>query len=247
MKQRAVLVENEEHSLARLRRLLQGFPQEIEIVGEAADGPSAVTAIRSHMPDVVFLDIDLPGFNGFRVLEELEHQPIVIFTTAFNQHALDAFKTHAIDYLLKPIDADAVARALAKLRAMGLSSGHVARAIEQLLGSVGSRFLTRLACREGDRTVLVKVGEILYFRADHKYTSVHTVSREFLIDTALVELERKVDPNDFIRIHRSTLVNLSWIAEIRRAYDGKQTVVLKDAKNTELAVSRMYADNLKTL
>jgi two-component system LytT family response regulator len=76
---------------------------------------------------------------------------------------------------------------------------------------------------------------------------VHTVSREFLIDTALVELERKVDPNDFIRIHRSTLVNLSWIAEIRRAYDGKQTVVLKDAKNTELAVSRMYADNLKTL
>ena len=247
MKLRAVLVENEEHSLSRLRRLLLGFPQDIEVIGEAADGPSAVLVIRAQVPDIVFLDIDLPGFNGFRVLEELEQQPIVIFTTAFNQHALDAFKTHAVDYLLKPIDAEAVGRALAKLRAMGFNHGQFTRALEQLLDSASSRYLTRLACKEGDRTVLVKIGEILYFQADNKYTSVHTISREFLIDTPLIDLERKVNPKDFIRIHRATLVNISWIAEIRRSYDAKMTVLLKDVKGKELAVSRMYADNLKNI
>jgi two-component system LytT family response regulator len=248
MKLRAVLVEDEEHSMSRLRRILLGFPQDVEVVGEAADGPSAVATIRAVMPDIVFLDIELPGFNGFMVLKELEQQPIVIFTTAFNDFALDAFKTHAVDYLLKPIDAEAVGRALAKLRAMG-NQGPFTRAIEQLLDSVGvgARFLTRLACKEGDRTVPIKIGEILYFQADNKYTSVHTLSREFLIDTPLIDLERKLNPKDFIRIHRSTLVNISWIAEIRRSYDSKMTVILKDAKGTELAVSRMYADNLRNI
>lgn len=247
MKLRAVLVENEERSLSRLRRLLQGFAQDLEVVGEAVDGPSAVATIRAQAPDLVFLDIDLPGFNGFRVLEELDRQPVVIFTTAYNQHALDAFKTHAVDYLLKPIESEAIGRSLAKLRAMGINPGQVARAIEELLDSVGSRYLTRLHCKEGDRTVLVKTGEILYFQADNKYTSVRTLSREFLIDTPLVDLERKLNPKDFVRVHRSTLVNIAWIAEIRRSYDAKMTVLLKDAKATELAVSRMYADNLRAI
>lgn len=247
MKLRAVLVENEEHSLSRLRRLLLGFPQDVEVVGEAADGPSAVAVIRAQAPDIVFLDIDLPGFNGFRVLEELERQPVVIFTTAFNQHALDAFKTHAVDYLLKPVDAEAVGRALAKLRAMSFNQGQFTRAIEQLIDSVGARYQTRLHCKEGDRTVLVKIGEVLYFQADNKYTAVHTANREFLIDTPLVDLERKLNPKDFIRIHRATLVNVSWVAEIRRSYDARMTVLLKDAKGTELAVSRMYADNLRNI
>lgn len=247
MKLRAVLVENEEHSLARLRRLLDGFPADIDIVGEAMDGPSAVETIRTHQPDLVFLDIDLPGFNGFRVLEQLDRQPIVIFTTALDEYALEAFRTHAVDYLLKPIEAEAISRSLGKLRAMGFNQEHFARALEQLLDSVGTRFLTRLQCKEGDRTVLVKIGEILYFQADNKYTSVHTLNREFLIDTSLIDLERKLDPKEFIRIHRATLVNISWIAEIRRLYDGKTSVVLKDAKGTELPVSRMYADNLRNL
>ena len=247
MKLRAVLVENEEHSLSRLRRLLHDFSQDIEIVGEAMDGPSAVDTIRTLNPDVVFLDIDLPGFNGFRVLERLERQPIVIFTTALNEYALDAFKTHAVDYLLKPIESEAIGRSLAKLRAMGFNQAHFSRAIEQLLDSVNPRHMTRLQCREGDSTVLVKTGEILYFQSDNKYTSVHTLNREFLIDPSLIDLERKLDPKEFVRIHRSTLVNISWIAEIRRSYDGKTTVVLKDAKGTVLPVSRMYADNLRNL
>jgi two-component system, LytTR family, response regulator len=247
MRYRSVVVENEEHSLARLRRLLTQFPQEVEIVGEAADGPAAVTAIRSLAPDLVFLDIDLPGLNGFQVLERLDRQPVVIFTTAFNEHALQAFRTHAVDYLLKPIDADSLRRALEKLRAIGNNPGQLSHAIQQLLESSGTKYLTRFSCKVGDRTILLKTGEILYFQADNKYTSVHTANREFLIDTPLIELEGQLDPKDFVRIHRSTLVNISWIAEIRRWYDGKLKVLLRDPSGTELIASRTYADNLRKL
>jgi two-component system LytT family response regulator len=253
MKLRAVLVENEEHSLSRLRRLLSEFPQDIEVVGEAVDGPSAVETISACAPEIVFLDIDLPGFNGFRVLEKLARQPIVIFTTAFNQHALEAFKTYAVDYLLKPIETEAIRKALVKLRAMGCDhvqvDAQVAQAIAQYLDSVtaGSRAPERLPCKEGDTTVLVKLGEILYFQADNKYTAVHTANREFLIDTPLIDLERKISPREFVRIHRSTLVNISWIAEIRRSYDTGMTVLLRDTKGTELSVSRKYADNLRNI
>jgi two-component system, LytTR family, response regulator len=244
---RAVIVENEEHSRARLRRLLATFEQELEIVGEAADGPSALEIVRAHNPNLLFLDIDLPGFNGFRVLEQLDYQPAVIFTTAFNEHALRAFDTFAIDYLLKPIDSEAIARALSKLRAMGFNHAQFSRALEQLVESSGTHYLSRVSCRIGDRTVLVKIGEVLYFQADHKYTSVHVAAGEYLIDVPLVELEQRLNPRDFVRIHRSTLVNVAWIAEIRRSYDGRMRVVLCDSKNTELVASRSYADNLRKL
>ncbi len=211
------------------------------------DGPSAVALIRQLSPDLVFLDIDLPGLNGFQVLDQLDQQPAVIFTTAFNEHALRAFDSFAVDYLLKPIESDALARAIKKLQAMGFNQAQFSHALSQLLESSGSRYLNRVSCRVGDRTVLVKIGEVLYFQADNKYTSVHSATSDYLIDTPLVELEQKVNPHDFVRIHRSTLVNVAWISEIRRSYDGRPRVVLRDPKATELVASRSYADNLRNL
>lgn len=233
--------------MARLRRLLAGFSNEVEIIGHAADGPSAVELIRAQRPELVFLDIDLPGFNGFQVLERLDVQPAVVFTTAFNQHALKAFETYAVDYLLKPIEPEGIKRSLSKLRVMGFNQAQFSLALEQLLELNGSRFLRRVSCKVGDRTMLVNVGEILYFQADNKYTALHTVASEYLIETPLAELEAKLNPNDFIRIHRSTLVNVSWIAEIRRTFDSKIVVVLKDAKATQLVASRRYSDSLRNL
>ena len=242
---RAVIVENEEHSLTRLRRLLEGFPEHVRVVGEAKDGPSAVDVVRATAPELLFLDIDLPGCNGFEVLERLDRQPAVVFTTAYNQHALEAFKTHAIDYLLKPIESSALQRALEKLHRF--NHAQFARALEQLLERSGSRYLARISCKVGDRTILVKTGEVLYLQADNKYTAVHTATNEYLIDTPLIEVEARLNPSDFVRIHRGTIVNIAWIAEIRRAYDGKLVVVLKNSKGSELVASRTYAENLKNL
>jgi two-component system, LytTR family, response regulator len=248
MKYRCVLVENEELSLSRLRRLLAAFPTLIEIVGEATDAPSAIGTIREGRPDLVFMDIDLGGgFTGFDVLTELEFQPAVIFTTAYNQHALRAFKTYAVDYLLKPIDAESVGRALDKLTAMGFNQAQFAVALGQLLELSGSRYLTRLSCKVGDRTILVKTGEVLYFQSGSKYTALHTLNAEHLIDTPLVDLEARLNPRDFVRIHRGTIVNVPWIAEIHRSFDGKLTVVLKDATGTRLTASRQYAEKLRNL
>lgn len=246
MRYRAVVVENEELSMSRMKRLLGEFPNDVELVGEAADGLSAVEVIERTAPALLFLDIDLPGLNGFEVLARLRRQPIVIFTTAFNQHALEAFKTHAVDYLLKPIDVKAVARSFEKLRSM-TDPLQFSQALERLLEANAAQTTGRIACRSGDRTVLLKTGEILYFQADNKYTSVFTINREFLIDTPLVDLERKLSPKDFVRIHRATLVNVAWIAEIRRAYDGRMTVLLRDTKDKELPVGRSFADNVKNL
>jgi two-component system LytT family response regulator len=248
MKYRCVLVENEDPSRTRLRRLLQAFPEEVEIVGEACDGPSAVDTIQQARPDLLFLDIDLPGFSGFEVLERLDIQPAVIFTTAFNDYALKAFRAFAIDYLLKPVDGEAIGQALEKLRQMGFNHTRLALALKDLLAGPESRYLERVPCKVGDRTVLVKTDEILYFQADNKYTAVKTAtSKEYLIDPSISELVTKLNPREFIQIHRATLVNVAWIAETRRPTDGKHVVVLKDEDATELAVGRHFAANLKNL
>lgn len=244
---RAVVVENEERSLSRLKRLLVDFVQDVEVVGEAVDGASAVRTINELLPDLVFLDIDLPEFNGFEALKRLTAQPAVIFTTAFSQHALDAFKTYAVDYLLKPIDTEGLRRSIHKLRFMGFNHAQFGVALQKLLETTGAQYTTRIACRIGDRTTLVNTGEILYFQSDNKYTSVYTANREYLIDTPLVTLERQLNPRDFVRIHRSTLVSIAWIAEIRRGFGGRMSVVLRDAAARELPASRSYVENLKEL
>ncbi|MBW8890576.1 MAG: response regulator transcription factor [Fibrobacteres bacterium] len=247
MRFRAVLVEDEESSRNRLRRLLEEFHEDLEIVGEAADGPAAMAIIKSARPDLLFLDIGLPGMDGFEVLEKLERQPVVIFTTTHNNRALEAFKTMAVDYLLKPIDADALKGSIEKLRALGFNQGQFSRAIQELMGALGGQYISRITCKIGDKLAIVKTAEIIYFHSENKYTSIHTSSREFLEDTPLVELEKKLNPKDFVRIHRSTIVNISWIAEIQKLYDGKMKVVMKDGKATQLFASRLFADNLRNL
>lgn len=247
MKYRAVVVEDEEIALSRLKRILAGFPQSLEIIGEAKDGPSAIDIINSLAPDLVFLDINLPGCDGFNVLQKLTRQPIVIFTTSHDQHALEAFKTNAVDYLLKPVGPEAVRKTLEKLDALGFSQDWFSKAIGRIAASMEDRFLTHVPCKVGEKTVLVKTGEILYFQSSNKYTEVKTASRAFLLDNSLADLEQKLNPKDFLRIHRGTLVNVSWIAEIKSWYEGRKKVVLKDAASTELEVSRGYAENLKGL
>jgi two-component system, LytTR family, response regulator len=247
MKFKVIIVEDEELSRNRLCRLLAGHGQDFELVGEAVNGIEAVEKIQSLKPDLIFLDIQLPGIDGFQVLERLDRQPTIIFTTAHEGHALTAFKTNAIDYLLKPIAEDALNRAIAKFKSMaGMVPERIAD-IAALFRSLGNAYLSRITCRVGERIYIVKTGEILFFQSDNKYTTVKTSSKTYLIDTPLVELEKQLDPKEFIRIHRSILVNISWIGEIRRTFDGKSKVVLVDKDGTDLPVSRMYADSLKNI
>lgn len=240
----AAIVEDEEPSRKRLKRLLGAFSDTITVVGEADNGETAVDLIQRLRPRLLFLDIQLPGIDGLKVLERLSYQPAVIFTSAYHQYALDAFKAIAIDYLLKPIDAAKLEKAIRKLETVGFQQEDLTSKLEQLLNASRKAHQPRIPLKVGERIDLVDPDEILYFQSDNKYTKVKTSSREYIIDTPLVDIEKKLNPDTFIRIHRATIVNLDWVVELHKWFGGRLKVCLRDKDSTELVASRSYAGKL---
>ena len=241
-----VVVEDETPSRNRLIRLLKPFSDTIEVIGEADNGIDAVELITERSPRLLFLDIQLPGIDGLSVLNKLTYQPAVIFTSAYHKYALEAFQAIAIDYLLKPIDAAMLEKAINKLQLVGFKQESIADKIDYLFQATRSVPQQRIPLRVGDRIDLVNPEDILFFQSDNKYTKVKTVEKEYVIDTTLLELEQKLNPNKFIRIHRSTIVNMDWISELHKWFGGRLKVCLRDTPATELIASRSYASKLIT-
>jgi two-component system LytT family response regulator len=236
----------DDEPLARLR--LRDHVREVawlELLGEAADGPDAVRAIDAKRPDIVFLDIELPGLTGLEVLERARHRPAVIFTTAFDRYAVAAFELMALDYLLKPFGRERFERAIERVR-QGLdlvAPGHgLERARQALAGAEGLR---RLFVRERGRIVPVALGEIERIEAQDDYVLLHAGGRRHLIHVTLRDLERRLDPERFLRIHRSHLVNVEHVAELRRGADGRIEVRMRDG--TQLLASRERSRALRRL
>lgn len=240
-----VIVEDEEQSRNRLKRLLAAFSDTIAVIGEADNGIDAAAIISDLRPRLLFLDIQLPGIDGLKVLEKLPYKPAVIFTSAYHQYALDAFQAIAIDYLLKPIDAAMLEKSINKLKLVGFKQESITEKLDYLLSTTQSGGpQNRIPLRVGDRIDLVNPNEILYFQSDNKYTKVKTSTKEYVLDTTLLELEQKLNPTKFVRIHRGTIVNIDWIAELHKWFGGRLKVCLRDQPATELIASRSYASKL---
>jgi two-component system LytT family response regulator len=248
------LVDDEPLALRRLTRLLDKAGR-VEISGSTTNPEEAITFLSRHEIDAVFLDIQMPGMTGFELLAHLPVQPMVIFTTAFDQYALNAFKVNSIDYLLKPVEAQQLDRALTKLeRLRGMAERSIetarlrafARELTESLKSSAQQFPRRVASRVGDRVVFVDVASVTHFYAKDKLTYAATNSRDYVIDNTIAELEQKLDPAQFIRIHRSTLLNLNYIDETASWFGGGLIVRLKDAKHTELQVARDRVRELRS-
>jgi two-component system, LytTR family, response regulator len=240
---KAFLVDDEPIAIDRLRALLSEHAR-VEVVGAGTDPAALLPTIRSSAPDVLFLDIEMPALSGFELLERLgPPQPLIVFTTAYNQYALDAFKVNSIDYLLKPIDRADLARAIAKLeRVLGGTEarGDVAALLEQVRAALARRepeYLVRVASRTGERVDFVDVSDVTHFYAKDKLTFAATVSKHYALDLAIADLEPRLDPRQWLRIHRSTLVNIGAIKEVHAGFAGKAIVRLKDGK-TDLPVPR---------
>jgi two-component system, LytTR family, response regulator len=252
---RAYLVDDEPLALERLRRLLAHFPQ-LQIVGSASDPAEAVAALNSADPgvDVLFLDIQMPGMNGFELLARLSVQPFVIFTTAYDQHALRAFETNAIDYLLKPIEPEQLERALKKLgrlRPITKPEWQQNPALPDLLKELTASlrepqpaFPSRIASRKGERISFVALGDVTHFVAQDKLTFAVANGKKHNIDQTISDLEHRLDPGRFLRIHRSALVNVDWVHEVNSWFAGKVVITLKDTQHTQLTVAR---DRVRTL
>ena len=252
MKLRAYLVDDEPLALARLRRLLERS-EHVEVVGSTTAPEEAVAALTAEPPDVCFLDIQMPRLSGFDVLAKLPQQPIVIFTTAYDQYALKAFAVNSVDYLLKPVDPASLERAFKKvesLRNLGQpSQADLQALLKELTDSLREtkpEYPDRIASRLGDRLWFLDLHRVTHFYAEDKLTYAVSDGKAYCVDHSIAELEKKLDPKKFVRIHRSTVVSLAWIKEVTSLPGGSLNIRLKDARNTDLMVARDRDREFKT-
>jgi two-component system LytT family response regulator len=254
---RAYLVDDEPLALERLTRLLASY-DEIEIAGSATDPAQALSFLsgaEAKSVDVLFLDIQMPGMTGFELLARLAEQPFVIFTTAYDEYALRAFEVNSIDYLLKPVEAEQLERAVAKLerlRPAARPAWQQSQELPQLLRDLASslrgehQYPRRIASRVGERISFLDLDAVTHFQALDKLTYAIAEGRQHSVDQTIADLERRLDPARFLRIHRAVLVNIDWIHEVNSWFAGKVVLTLKDARHTQLPVARDRVRILKS-
>ncbi len=248
MKIRTITVDDERVALRRIGRLL-ARSDDVEIVAECTDGPSAIAAVRSHQPDVLFLDVQMPGMTGFEVLQALKgtRLPVVIFVTAYDEFALQAFEARAIDYLLKPFGEARVEQALERarmcIRGDSARDKHTAQ-LAALLASTRRRTPHgHLLVKRDDRVLVLQPGEIDWVESDGDYVRIHVGRDAHFTRMKLAEIERRLAPEGFVRIHRSRIVNLSQVKEFRPLSRGTSVVVMKDG--TQLDASYAYLKEMQ--
>jgi two-component system, LytTR family, response regulator len=243
---RTLIIDDVTLARERLKRCLAD-DAEIEIAGECENGEQAVAAIRSLAPDLIFLDVQMPALDGFGVLDALrnERAPVVIFVTAYNEYAIKAFEVNAIDYLLKPVDCERLSKAveraksrLAQVKRDDQLDSRLRAVLEDLKS--GSKFLKRLTIKLTGRTILLPVDEIDWIETYGNYLKVHTGRESHLIRMTMQSLETKLDPEKFVRVHRSVMVNVEKIKEIHPRSNGDQDLVLQNGR--QLMLSRKYRD-----
>jgi len=242
---RALIVDDEPLARRGVVLRLKKF-RDIEIVGECEDGSSAVEKILELTPDVVFLDVQMPGMDGFEVLRALpkENLPSVIFLTAYEQHALRAFEVHALDYLLKPVNDERFDAAIQRARQIEDSGSktQMAERVLEMLQRNSARYVSRFPVRIGSRIQLVLAESIEWIAAAGDYAELHSDGRGHLLRETMNSLEQKLDPRQFLRIHRSKIVRVGCIRELRSIDNREYLVKLSDG--SEHRSSRSYADRL---
>ena len=248
MKTRVLIVDDEPLARDRVRQLLQTEP-EFHVAGECRNGAEAVEAIRKARPDLIFLDVQMPEVDGFGVIEAIgaRNMPAVIFVTAYDKYALRAFDENALDYLLKPYDERRFQRAVQRVKdhLHRGNSGDVAQRMLAMLHDVNPerKAMDRLVIKSDGRVVFLKTREVDYAEAAGNYLSLHVGKDTYLIRETMNAFEARLDPEKFLRIHRSTIVNIERIKEVQPWFKGEYVVTLRDG--TELSLSRTYRDKLR--
>ncbi len=240
----------DDEPLARKKlRILLAAETGVRIVAECSDGKQTIAAVRKHKPDLLLLDIQMPEADGFQVLSGIpaDEMPIVIFTTAYDQYAVRAFDQHALDYLLKPFDQERIHRALERTRAELLKTGNgeLTTRILDWLATSRAEVDRRLVIKAGGRVVFLDSDEIDWIEAAANYVRVHAGKESYLLREGIGSIGQRLDPSQFLRVHRSTIVNISRIRELQPCNSAEYIVVLKDGK--ELSCSRGYRAELQHL
>ena len=244
---RTLVVDDEKLARDRLVGFLAGLG-DVSVVGQAGDGVAALKIIEEERPDLVFLDVQMPGMDGFEVLKTLRGPlPQVIFSTAYDEYAIRAFEVGAVDYLLKPFARTRVEEAVGRARSR-LGSARNGPDWETLLRQLDERrklYVTQIPVHSGKRILIVAVTDVLWFGVEYRLVYAHTNERAFMTNYTLRELEERVDPTLFFRAHKSSLVNLRHVKEIVPWFGGRYKLVMRDQAGSEVALSRAQARELR--
>ena len=244
---KAIVIDDEPAARRLMKSLLLEHQDVVEVIGEATNGGEAVEKIESLLPDLIFLDIQMPDLTGFEVIGRLSHKPNIIFTTAYEQYAIKAFETFSIDYLLKPIREERLEQSIAKLKQFGKIAVPIDMSgLQQLIQQLKApQKATALPIKTGDRINLLKFENISYLEANDKYVFIHTADgQKHLTDQSLVALEEKLPPQ-FYRVQKSFIINKERIKEMHRHFNGRYLFTMDDKNSTRISSGRTYNEAIK--
>lgn len=243
---KAVIIDDERLARNRVDELLQSHVKTINIVGQADKGSEAIVLINMEKPELIFLDIHLPDMSGFEILEKLDYDPMIIFTTAYEKYAVDAFSKYAVDYLVKPILQPRFDQAIEKLSKLNWAQPHQELdKLVALLKNKKEKKATSLAIKKGDKIILVDYEDIAFFKSEDKYVNVNlTNGTVHLCNKTLTQLEELV-PDNFLRVHRSSLVNRDAIFEIEKYFKGTLILKLNDKVSSSIKTGEKYTREVK--
>lgn len=243
MIRKLIICDDEDDARLLIRQYLSDFPQ-LQLIKECANGPESVAAIDDLEPDLVFLDIQMPGLSGFQVLQKLVHIPQIIFSTAFDKYALKAFDNNAVDYLLKPYTRERFSQAINKILLQSATSMDAIKNLSYHLQTGYAAFPEKVLVESGSRMISLPVNEIVWIEADGDYTRLHTAQKFYISSYGMNVLEQKLNPALFARIHRSAIININHIKEVYREANGYMVLL---QNNTTQKVGRNYAEVIKKI
>ena len=243
MKTTCLIIDDEKLARDLVREYLLMIP-DLELLGECSKGTDAVEQINNLKPDLIFLDVQMPGMNGFEVLEEIEHQPNVIFITAYDQHAIKAFEKNAVDYLLKPLDEDRFRTAILRAqKRKGQEQGNMDGLMESLIPERKSSYDTHIFVQKSEKLFNLAVDDILFLEASGDYTVFTTKTDQYVSSSGIGRLEELLIPDIFFRVHRSTIINIHHLKEIEKHFNGGMIAKMHNGKT--FPVSRTYAKMIR--
>lgn len=245
---KTIIVDDEPLARFRLKKLVSEYPDNFQLIDEAGNGDEAIEKINSKKPDLIFLDIQMPETDGFEVLRQIKDIPKVIFCTAFDEFALQAFETNCVDYLVKPLTKERFLKTVHKLEKLnGETEINLEMLFKQFQLNNKKSETTTIPVKVGDRVIFIRLEEVSYFKADEKYISIITKhSKEYLMDSSLKKLEEKLPPY-FVRVHKSFIINKKLLKEIRKYFNNRFVLILEDYNRSKITSGRNYYSIIKNL
>ena len=238
-----IICDDEDDARLLIEQYMEDYPQ-LQIIKQCSNGLEALQAIDELEPDIIFLDIQMPGLSGFQVLQKIVHVPQIIFSTAFDKYALKAFDNNAVDYLLKPYTKQRFAQAINKVLLSTTKNNEAIKKLSENIQQIYSAFPEKVLVDNGNRMLSLPVNDIIWMEAEGDYTKLHTSSKNYLSNYGIGVLEQKLNPAIFVRIHRSTIININMVKEVFRDANGYYALLQNE---TSHKVGRNYVDVIKQL